>query len=180
MAQEYRSWVIGMFAAFYFYPPLDRNAIVAAGVFLFLVPNLLYGVLWALRQLLSSVALLKALYTATGIVLATFAVLLIVNGALDRYPSVEVRTRASDPDAAAKETDSASMPNMEVHILAQPDVKRLQKNDEVRFTGTLAGYQQSPLLLTWDNAKINAEDLHPAPASGKQPLRPAAPRKPHP
>ena len=85
--------VIGMFAAFYFYPPLDRNVIAAVGVFLFLVPNLLYSVFWALRQLLSTVALLKALYIATGIVLATFAVLLIVNGALDRYPSVEVRTR---------------------------------------------------------------------------------------
>ena len=29
----------------------------------------------------------------------------------------------------------------------------------VRFTGTLVGYTQNPFLLTWDKAKINAEDL---------------------
>ena len=69
------------------------------------------------------------------------------------------RPVAADPDAATKEMDAAIMPNMEVHIVAQPEAKHLQKNDEVRFTGTLTAYQQSPLLLTWDNAKINAGGL---------------------
>jgi tetratricopeptide (TPR) repeat protein len=87
------------------------------------------------------------------------------------------RPLAADTNAATREMEAATIPNMEVHIVAQPDAKHLQKNDEVRFTGTLTAYQQSPLLLTWDNAKINAEDLQPAPADGKHPVRPAALKK---
>jgi hypothetical protein len=75
--------------------------------------------------------------------------------------------------------DAATTPNMELHVAMQPDAKRLQKDDAVRFTGTLKDYQPSPFLLTWDNAKINPEDLQPAPAGGgKRPARTAAPKKP--
>jgi tetratricopeptide (TPR) repeat protein len=88
------------------------------------------------------------------------------------------RPAAADPEAAAKEMDAATMPNMEVHIAGQPDAKRLMKDDAVRFTGTLKDYQQSPFLLTWDNAKVNPEDLQPAPTGGKRPARPAAPKRP--
>jgi tetratricopeptide (TPR) repeat protein len=74
---------------------------------------------------------------------------------------------------------AATAPNMEVHIVGQPDVKRLHKDDYVRFTGTLTGYQQNPFLLTWDNAKVNPEDLAPAPGA-KRPARggEGSPRKP--
>ena len=88
------------------------------------------------------------------------------------------RPAAADPDAAVKEMDAATMPNMEVHIVGQPDAKRLMKDDAVRFTGTLKDYQQSPFLLTWDNAKVNPEDLQPAPTGGKRPARTASPKKP--
>ena len=74
--------------------------------------------------------------------------------------------------------DAATTPNMTLHIVGQPDAKRLMKDDAVRFTGTLTGYQQSPFMLTWDNAKVNPEDLQPAPAGGKRPARAAAPKKP--
>jgi tetratricopeptide (TPR) repeat protein len=70
-----------------------------------------------------------------------------------------------------EEMTAASMPNMEIHIAGQPDVKKIPKDDFVRFTGTLNGYQPSPFLLTWDEAKINAEDLADLPAPGG----PAAP-----
>jgi hypothetical protein len=69
------------------------------------------------------------------------------------------RPLATDPDAAAKEMDAATTPNMEVHVAGQPDAKRVQKDDEVRFTGTLTSYSQSPFLLTWEMAKINPEDI---------------------
>ena len=59
---------------------------------------------------------------------------------------------------------AATMPNMEIHIAGQPDVKKIPKDDFVRFTGTLNGYQPTPFLLTWDEAKVNAEDLHDLPA----------------
>jgi tetratricopeptide (TPR) repeat protein len=105
-------------------------------------------------------------------------VLDIMPGDNDNYTLKVYRPAAADPDAAAKEMDSASMPNMEVHVTMQPDVKRLMKDDAVRFTGTLKGYQQSPFMLSWDNAKVNPEDLQPAPSGGKRPARPAAPKRP--
>jgi hypothetical protein len=92
------------------------------------------------------------------------------------------RPVAADPDEATKEMEAATMPNLEVHIVGQPDAKRLQKDDAVRFTGTLTGYRQSPFMLTWDNVKINSEDLQPAPPSeGKRPAavpKSTAPKRP--
>jgi tetratricopeptide (TPR) repeat protein len=105
-------------------------------------------------------------------------VLDIMPGDADNFTLKVYRPAAADPDAAAKEMDAATMPNMEVHIVGQPDVKRLMKDDAVRFTGTLKDYQQSPFLLTWDNAKVNPEDLQPAPTGGKRPARTAAPKRP--
>jgi len=96
----------------------------------------------------------------------------------DNFTLKVYRPAASDPDAAAKEMDAATMPNMEVHVVGQPDAKRLMKDDAVRFTGTLKDYQQSPFMLTWDTAKINPEDLQPAPSGGKRPARTAAPKRP--
>jgi len=69
------------------------------------------------------------------------------------------RPSAADPDAATKEMEAATDPNMELHIVGQPDAKKLNKDDELRFTGTVSAYQQSPFMLTWDNAKVNADDL---------------------
>jgi tetratricopeptide (TPR) repeat protein len=105
-------------------------------------------------------------------------VLDIMPGDNDSFTLKVYRPAAADADAAAKEMDAATMPNMEVHIASQPDVKRLMKDDAVRFTGTLKDYQQSPFLLTWDNAKVNPEDLQPAPSGGKRPAKAAAPKKP--
>jgi tetratricopeptide (TPR) repeat protein len=104
-------------------------------------------------------------------------VLEIMPGDGDNLTLKVYRPSATDPDAAAKEMDAATMPNMEVHVVGQPDAKRIQKDDAVRFTGTLSAYQQSPFMLTWDNAKLNPEDLQPAPAGGaKRPARPTTPK----
>jgi tetratricopeptide (TPR) repeat protein len=105
-------------------------------------------------------------------------VLDIMPGDNDSFTLKVYRPAAADADAAAKEMEAASMPNMEVHIAGQPDVKRLMKDDAVRFTGTLKDYQQSPFMLVWDNAKVNPEDLQPAPSGGKRPARTAAPKRP--
>lgn len=97
------------------------------------------------------------------------------------YPDVAVRVMNITPDgdnftldvfrAATQEAmQAATAPNMQVHIMGQPEVKRINKDDFVRFTGTLSGYTQSPFLLTWDNAKVNPEDLvEDKPAAGKKP-----------
>lgn len=89
------------------------------------------------------------------------------------------RPSASDPEAAGKEMEAATAANMEVHVAGQPDAKRIMKDDYIRFTGTLRSYQPMPFQLTWDNAKVNPEDLpsaaKPAPAP---PARRPAPRAP--
>ncbi len=61
--------------------------------------------------------------------------------------------------ATPEEIQAATMPNMTVKIEGQPEAKRLEKDDVVRFTGTLTGYTQNPFMLTWEKAKINPEDL---------------------
>jgi tetratricopeptide (TPR) repeat protein len=110
------------------------------------------------------------------------------------YPDVAVRVMNIMPGdndgftldvfrAATQEAmQAATAPNMQVHIVAQPDVKRIMKDDQIRFTGTLSAYTQNPFLLTWDNGKVNPEDLEPdkpAPGAAKKPAgRPAAPKKP--
>ncbi len=99
------------------------------------------------------------------------------NVTLDVY-----RPSAADPDAAAKEMESATAPNMELHVVGQPEAKKLNKDDELRFTGTITAYTQSPFMLTWDNVKINADDLKdllsaPAGAPGT-PKKPGAAKAP--
>src|ERR1700692_1915600 len=87
------------------------------------------------------------------------------------YPDVGVRVMEApsvDGDtvtlkvfrgATPEEIEAATMSNMTVKVVGQPEAKRLEKDAVVRFTGTLTGYTQSPFLLTWDKAKINTEDL---------------------
>jgi hypothetical protein len=69
------------------------------------------------------------------------------------------RPAAQDADAAAKELQAATEANMEVKIAGQPEAGRIKKDDQFRFTGTLVGYTQNPFMLTWEKAKVNAEDL---------------------
>ena len=78
------------------------------------------------------------------------------------------RPTTQDPDAAQKEIDAATGPNMEVKVAGQPDASRIKKGDQFRFTGTLVGYSQNPFLLTWDKAKINPEDLPEEKGPGKK------------
>ena len=78
--------------------------------------------------------------------------------------------------ATPEEIEAATDSNMVIHIVDQPEAKRLEKDAVVRFTGTLTGYTQNPFMLTWDKAKINPEDLpeeKAAPAK-KRPAKKAA------
>jgi len=79
--------------------------------------------------------------------------------------------------ATPEEIEAATMPNMTVKIEGQPEAKRLEKDAVVRFTGTLTGYTQNPFMLTWEKAKINAEDLPEEKSPAKKPVR-KAPAKP--
>jgi len=78
------------------------------------------------------------------------------------------------------EFQAATTPNMESKVVGQPEAAKLEKDNPVRFTGTLVSYDPDPaFVLHWDKAKVNAEDI-PAdktPAK-KPPVRRPAPKKP--
>ena len=52
-------------------------------------------------------------------------------------------------------------------IPPQPDVVRLEKDDPVRFSGTLASYDPTPFLLHWDKVKVDPTII---PEKGKAPV----------
>jgi len=74
------------------------------------------------------------------------------------------------------EFQAATTPNMEVRVVGQPDAARLEKDNPVRFTGTLTSYDPDPaFMLHWEKAKVNAEDI---PQEKKGPAKKPAPKKP--
>src|SRR2546423_4214226 len=70
--------------------------------------------------------------------------------------SVQLKVAFVTSDA---EFDSKTTPDMDVKVVGQPEAARLQKDNPVRFTGTLASYDPDPFMLHWDKAKVNGEDI---------------------
>jgi hypothetical protein len=50
---------------------------------------------------------------------------------------------------------------VELKIAGEPGATRFAKGDYFRYSGTLIGYDPQPLLIHWDKAKINPEDVPP-------------------
>lgn len=87
--------------------------------------------------------------------------------------SVELKNAFVTSDA---EFQAATTPNMDVKIIGQPEAAKLEKDNAVRFTGTLESYDPDPaFMLHWDKAKVNEEDL---PKADKKPAKKPAPKKP--
>jgi tetratricopeptide (TPR) repeat protein len=84
-----------------------------------------------------------------------------VEAATTANMDVKVWTAANPGAAAGAASD----------IPPQPDVVRLEKDDPIRFSGTLVGYDPSPFMLHWDKVKVDPSII---PEKGK----PAAHRKP--
>src|ERR1700676_4545559 len=58
------------------------------------------------------------------------------------------------------EFDAKTTPDMDVKVVAQPEASKLEKDNPVRFTGTLTSYDPEPaFMLHWDKAKVNTEDI---------------------
>jgi len=58
------------------------------------------------------------------------------------------------------EFDAATVPNMDVKIVGQPDAARVEKDNAVRFTATLTSYDPDPnFMLHWEKGKVNEEDI---------------------
>jgi tetratricopeptide (TPR) repeat protein len=67
------------------------------------------------------------------------------------------------------EFDSKTTPDMEVKVVGQPDAAKLEKDNPVRFTGTLVSYDPDPnFMLHWDKAKVNEEDIPKEKEKGKK------------
>jgi tetratricopeptide (TPR) repeat protein len=67
------------------------------------------------------------------------------------------------------EFDAATVPNMDVKIVGQPEVARVEKDSAIHFTGTLLSYDPDPaFMLHWEKGKVNEEDI---------PKEKAAPKK---
>jgi hypothetical protein len=77
------------------------------------------------------------------------------------------------------EFNAATTANLDVKIKTtdQPDAAKVQKDDSIRFTGTLETYDPDPaFMLHFDKAKVNEEDLPKEKGTAKKP----APKKPAP
>ncbi len=72
-----------------------------------------------------------------------------------------------------EETEAGTTANMEVKLEGQPQAKRIQPGDPVRFSATLAGYDPDPFMLHWEKGKVNPEDI---PGEKGQPSK--RPRRP--
>jgi tetratricopeptide (TPR) repeat protein len=71
------------------------------------------------------------------------------------------------------EFDAKTVPDMDVKVVGQPDAAKLEKDNPVRFTGTLVSYDPEPaFMLHWDKAKVNEEDIPKDKEKGKK-KRPA-------
>ena len=96
----------------------------------------------------------------------------------DNFLDIMVFTSANSDEIAA-----ATTANMDVKvwtapppagtpgtITPQPDVARVVKDDEIRFSGTMTSYDPSPFLLHWDSVKVDPSTI---PEKGGAPKRPA-------
>jgi hypothetical protein len=77
------------------------------------------------------------------------------------------------------EFEKATTPNMDVKVVGQPEAARVEKENVVHFTGTLAGYDPDPaFFLHWEKGKVKEEDIPKEKAAPKKPVRKPAARKP--
>ncbi len=100
----------------------------------------------------------------------------------DNFVDIKVFTSASSDEIAA-----ATTANMDVkvwtapppagtpgQITPQPDVTRVQKDDEIRFSGTLVSYDPSPFMLHWDSVKVDPSTIPEKGGAGKRPVKKGA------
>jgi hypothetical protein len=89
--------------------------------------------------------------------------------------SVELKVAFVTSEA---EFESASIPNMDVKVVGQPEASKLEKNGAVHFTGTLVSFDPDPaFMLHFDKAKVKEEDL-PKEGTKKPAARRPAAKKP--
>ena len=80
--------------------------------------------------------------------------------------------------ATPEEIQAATTANLDVKVVGQPEASRLEKEQGVRFSGTLVGYDPDPnFMLHWDKAKVNSEDIPTERGGAKKPVHKPAAKK---
>jgi tetratricopeptide (TPR) repeat protein len=80
--------------------------------------------------------------------------------------------------ATPEEIQAATTANLDVKVVGQPEASRLEKEQGVRFSGTMVGYDPEPnFMLHWDKAKVNAEDIPTEKGGAKKPVHKPAAKK---
>jgi len=84
--------------------------------------------------------------------------------------NMDVKVWTSAPPAGA--TPAASAGGSTTPVPPQPDVVRLEKEDGIRFSGTLVSYDPSPFMLHWDQVKIDPSIIPEKGSTGKHKVPP--------
>jgi hypothetical protein len=101
----------------------------------------------------------------------------VVGKVIDVVPGTDSVELHLVTGATPEEIEKATEANLDVKVPGQPEAARLQKDDGVRFSGTIVSYDPDPaFMLHWDKAKVNPEDI-PA-EKGKHTPHKVAPKNP--
>jgi len=102
----------------------------------------------------------------------------VVGKVIDVAPGTDSVELHLATGATPEEIQAATAANLDVKVVGQPEASRVQKDDGVRFSGTLVSYDPDPaFMLHWDKAKVNPEDI-PAEKTGKHAPHKVAPKNP--
>ena len=70
------------------------------------------------------------------------------------------------------EFNAATTPDMDVKVVGQPDVARVEKESAIHFTGTLVSYDPAPaFMLHWEKGKVNEDDIPKEKAAPKKTVK---------
>lgn len=84
----------------------------------------------------------------------------VVGKVIDVKPGTDFVELLLYTGATPEEIQAATTANLDVKVVGQPEASRIEKEDGVRFSGTLASYDPDPaFMLHWDKAKVNPEDI---------------------
>lgn len=85
--------------------------------------------------------------------------------------NMDVKVYTTQPPPPSP-TPAAAGSNPTPPVGPQPDVVRLQKDDGIRFAGTIVSYDPSPFTLHWDEVKVNPSIIPEKGSTGKHKVPP--------
>jgi tetratricopeptide (TPR) repeat protein len=102
----------------------------------------------------------------------------VVGKVIDVTPATDFVQLKLYTGATPEEIQAATTANLDVKVVGQPEAARLEKDQGVRFSGTLVGYDPEPnFMLHWDKAKVNPEDIPTDKGGAKKPIHKPAAKK---